>query len=393
MQAQPVGEHPDADLLTAFAEHALGGPERELVLAHLAVCVACREVVSLALPQEAEMVEVAAPSGSWFRWPMLRWTAVAATVIVVGAAVSVLVPRRTANQALQEASVPAQKVPSVPSAQNAETREQENKPVGAKRQARQAVAQPSERGAAAKENSKQVAADALSQARNEAVAVQPAPAPVPQIQAGEAQPAKSRDLQQMTTLEEAAKPEAARKDSALADKDAAKGAAVGGQVAENRYQAAAAPPSPPPPAENQVAPSSELRAKSAGGLPSSGPMALAKAKKLDTTTRWRVSASGAIERSSSGAAWEKVEIDPGVTFRGISSTSGDLWAGGTGGALFHSADAGRTWSRVRVGDEGMWVSEVIVGVDFPNAASGFVTTASGAVWQTQDAGRTWQRRR
>ena len=332
MQAQPVGEHPDADLLSAFAEHSLGGPERELVLAHLAACVACREVVSLALPQEAEMVEVAAPSGSWFRWPMLRWTAVAATVIVVGAAVSVLVPRRTANQALQEASVPAQSVVPVPSAQNAETREQENKRAGAKRPpARQAVAQPSERGAAAKENSKQVAQDALAQLRDEEVAPQQAAAPVPQIQASEPQSQKGRNSQQIATAEEATKLEAARKDSALADMGAAKGAAVGGQIAENRYQAAATPPSPPPPAENQVAPSSELRAKSAGGIPSSGPMALAKAKKLDTTTRWRVSASGAIERSSSGAAWEKVEIDPGVTFRAISSTSGDLWAGGTGG--------------------------------------------------------------
>src|ERR1051326_4587131 len=106
MQARPVGEHPDADLLSAFTEHLLSGQERERVLTHLAACAACREVVSLALPQEAEVVEAGAPAGSWFRWPVLRWTALAATVIVVGAAVSVLVPRPSSDQNASNDSVP-----------------------------------------------------------------------------------------------------------------------------------------------------------------------------------------------------------------------------------------------------------------------------------------------
>lgn len=395
MQARPVGEHPDADLLSAFTEHLLSGQERERVLTHLAACAACREVVSLALPQEAEVVESGAPAGSWFRWPVLRWTALAATVIVVGAAVSVLVPRQSSDQTASNDSVPAQKVPPAPSTQNAEAREQENHPAEAKGpRARRDVAQASGRGSAAKENKKQVAQGVVAQLRNEEVAAQPAAAPTPRIQAAEAQSAKGRSFQQITTADEVAKTEPARQDSALADKDTAKGAVAGGQVSENRNRALAPPSSPPPPsAENQVAAASGMRATAPVARDVfGGPVALAKAKKLDAATRWRVSSAGAIERSTSGAAWEKVEIDPGVTFRALSSTSGDLWAGGTGGALFHSADAGRTWSRVRVGDEGMWVSEALVGVDFPNATNGFVTTTSGAVWQTQDAGRTWQRR-
>src|SRR5437588_11001608 len=40
--------HPDADLLTAFAEQALSAPEREEVLHHLALFGTCREVLSLA---------------------------------------------------------------------------------------------------------------------------------------------------------------------------------------------------------------------------------------------------------------------------------------------------------------------------------------------------------
>lgn len=81
-----------------------------------------------------------------------------------------------------------------------------------------------------------------------------------------------------------------------------------------------------------------------------------------------------------------------MTFRAMSSNSGDLWVGGTAGALFHSTDSGRTWSRVKVGDDGMWVTDPITAVDFPSSRIGFVSTASGAMWVTQDAGLTWRRR-
>lgn len=42
------GAHPDAEILTAFAEQSLSDPEREQVLAHMAACGRCREVVYLA---------------------------------------------------------------------------------------------------------------------------------------------------------------------------------------------------------------------------------------------------------------------------------------------------------------------------------------------------------
>ena len=40
--------HPDAELLNAFAEQALAGGERDVVLRHLAECSRCRQVVTLA---------------------------------------------------------------------------------------------------------------------------------------------------------------------------------------------------------------------------------------------------------------------------------------------------------------------------------------------------------
>src|ERR1700694_4729119 len=46
----PELAHPEADLLSAFAEQALSATERDGVLEHLALCAECRDVVALALP-------------------------------------------------------------------------------------------------------------------------------------------------------------------------------------------------------------------------------------------------------------------------------------------------------------------------------------------------------
>src|SRR5712692_8949518 len=109
---EPGGAHPDADVLTAFAEQALSGAEREDVVRHLSRCGDCREVVALSIPpMEAvaqakaarDGVSAAGTSGglrAWFAWPNLRWAAMAAAVVVV-ASVLVLRPGKQ-NQSLVE---------------------------------------------------------------------------------------------------------------------------------------------------------------------------------------------------------------------------------------------------------------------------------------------------
>jgi|GEM_PF-497416 len=84
---KPVEPHPDADLLTAFAEQGLRGNERESMLTHLAACSVCREVVALAAPEQDIAMPV--PAGGGFRersflgLSLLRWSAVAACVVVI----------------------------------------------------------------------------------------------------------------------------------------------------------------------------------------------------------------------------------------------------------------------------------------------------------------------
>lgn len=95
LKAAQAGEHPDANLLTAFSEQALPDRERVQVLDHLARCADCRSVLvkaappisSAALPGHKDTA--GASKVSWLGWATLRWGALAACVVIVGTAVFV----------------------------------------------------------------------------------------------------------------------------------------------------------------------------------------------------------------------------------------------------------------------------------------------------------------
>ena len=73
-------EHPDANLLAAFAEKRLLPHERKDLLAHLAECPECREVVALA-SAPAQPIPMRPMSPVW------RWAAgiAAAALVLTGA--------------------------------------------------------------------------------------------------------------------------------------------------------------------------------------------------------------------------------------------------------------------------------------------------------------------
>jgi hypothetical protein len=87
-----VGEHPDPNLLGAFLEKSLARNEQAQVLEHLSRCMGCREIVSLASSQPAVADVVSAVPAStatgWLAWPILRWGAAVACVLVVGAVIT-----------------------------------------------------------------------------------------------------------------------------------------------------------------------------------------------------------------------------------------------------------------------------------------------------------------
>jgi len=123
MAAHVSGEHPEAEQLNAFAENALAAQERESVLAHLAACSDCREIVALAVEARPEGAPLVKPARDGFRWATFQWAAVAASVAIVTVAVLVVSPKEprapqrateTAMQGQQPESQPAAKVPESP---------------------------------------------------------------------------------------------------------------------------------------------------------------------------------------------------------------------------------------------------------------------------------------
>jgi hypothetical protein len=106
--------HPDADTLTAYMEKSLPAAESKTVVAHLAVCEPCREVVVLsqAVMAQPEMQTVLAPA------PVARWRKLltpvfgAAAAVAAMAVIAVMVlqlPQKNPQQALNNpTSQPAQ---------------------------------------------------------------------------------------------------------------------------------------------------------------------------------------------------------------------------------------------------------------------------------------------
>src|SRR5579863_6992874 len=75
-QAPAPGEHPDADMLTAFAERGLSERERDTVAAHLAGCADCRYSLALAAGSMEHQ-----PAPKRFRnWHVWTWGLAAAAM-------------------------------------------------------------------------------------------------------------------------------------------------------------------------------------------------------------------------------------------------------------------------------------------------------------------------
>ncbi len=105
--------HPDADSLSAFAEQALGAPEREQIFAHIARCSRCRQVIYLAqqaaadaeAPALTSAARHATRSAEWYKSWRFAWVPAAA----LAAALTLVVtfhPRHTAHEPEMAKAVP-----------------------------------------------------------------------------------------------------------------------------------------------------------------------------------------------------------------------------------------------------------------------------------------------
>ena len=112
--------HPDADTLTAYVEQLLSATERQTVVAHLAVCEPCREVVVLSQPElsasATQTVLAPAPVSPWRR--LLRPAFGLAASVAAMAIIAVMVlqlPHKSVQQAAKPTAPEAQQAQATPS--------------------------------------------------------------------------------------------------------------------------------------------------------------------------------------------------------------------------------------------------------------------------------------
>lgn len=106
---------------------------------------------------------------------------------------------------------------------------------------------------------------------------------------------------------------------------------------------------------------------------------------------WRItSSSGQLEKSSdAGKTWMTIPVEGQANFWSLSVSGSDIWAGGEGGALFHSTDDGAQWKQVAViaGEERL--TEGITGIE--TRGSELRVKTESAKWVSLDGGVSWRK--
>ncbi len=429
LSALKAGDHPDPDLLAAFAEQALANQERSNVLAHLSRCSDCREVLAVAMPP-LSTAEIATASSidtarghSWFRGHGLRWATAAACVVIVGSAVLM---KRDALM----------KPPARTVALRQETSSTYASDETDKKTDLSAAAASKQPGLPLSEREGMAVGNPSPSARMQT----PLSSPVQdQIKALPSNPKPSSSAPEVAASAAKARPE-------FAPSPIAGGAAVGAvglaqaplrnqppSVSLNQSNIAKEPPKPDaasreqiqvtaalPPLEAEAVGSREKqelpgKAKAPSGVAmydalvsapsqeSSDQTVLSKEaarraemKRVETlrtpVARWTISSDGQLQHSvDSGKTWQAVTIAENATFRALSANGPDVWVGGASGLLYHSTDAGAHWTQVKPATNDETLTANIAAIEFIDVRQGKITTSTGEVWITTDGGQTWRK--
>lgn len=329
-----AGPHPDAEMLTAFAEDALLPRERASVLAHVARCAECREVLSLAGSAIGpEVVAFPAARRKQTGWRIAVPLLAAAALIAV---VSTLVLRQVMNPASQNATVarnaevkaipiapptPVSQPPDLGASTQMEQRRELRKPASKKIAPALPLPPASESPA--------VAANAMT--------AQPLPAPV----------AGSSDR-------EVRLPEA--------------------RVANSRSPKVALP------APAQA--SAFANSVTTNALASSPAASIAR-------PHWRINEQGQPERAFGDGAWQPVLPNGSARMHTLAVFGGEVWVGGEESQVLRSIDNGTSW-RVVALPERDGTDHTIAHIRFNSAQEITIEASDGTTWASMDGGASWK---
>jgi len=441
MQAAVAGDHPDPDLLTAFAEQTLPERERTPLLNHLARCADCRDILSLAAVPAGSIATQTkdtrvARLAPWFTFPVLRWSALAACLVIVSTAVLLHRDLKTAYSTKDERHEAAPIDPGTP----AESARADSAPVSSPTETKtktladaqvsgspslsaaatppkasrekslvahipapgQSVGgvlrQPGPPAAPAASVASPVFAKDLRDHRqmdaargafafgmgNGSALPPPAPAPPPAAPTNKDVPAPNLPANAQNYTTQSTESLAQMVDAVNADSDKSdKKVEIPG-----RAKTAAAPAS----AALAVAPSDELEMQKsiAPALEASRARKELARSVRPESLRWNISSDGQLQRSAdSGRSWQPVTVVQGATFRALTFNGPDIWVGGAAGSLYHSSDAGGHWTQVKPVANRVSLSGDIAAIAFTDPQHGKITTTNGQTWSTSDGGQSW----
>ena len=384
--AKDAGSHPDPNLLAAFADKALAKTERVQVLEHLARCVDCRDIVSLAIPEfETNGAVTAAPSSGWLRGPILRWGTLAASVAVVTVAVTLPRLSRHLSSLAPTPSVQTDSKGNTPEARRDEPVDKlaaSASPSYRAPEADSVAKQPKRGGFSDRMNAGRVAKPSRSSQAAEGYSARPMPqATVP---AAPALLAKSADEDQAALKKE-------------------QGSHM--QVATSNEVVAVEAKAAPAAVEITPGKAKDAPLQAQAGLVRNGAQAITGRTMADASSskndelrsrakavpRWTLSSDGTLQRSfDAGKTWATIPVAGNSVFRALAAVGANIWVGGSRGSLYRSVDAGEHWLKVSPASSGKVLTADIIGVEFTDANHGKLTTADEQIWITADAGQTWQ---
>ena len=422
--------HPDANVLTAFAEQSLTGLERTAVLDHLSYCAECREILALALPaSESLQPALQFSPGPKRTWSILRWGLSSAGVLALlvfgfieyGHRAELV---RMAKNAPPAAAMQRDEFAPASPAQNQ---------FKAKEAAQASAADTGSAGAIPQKDQQEPAsppkADLSRNFRSGTLAHGPRQTNQWQQQNANAFRIPAR-VQNVPEAKQPIPPPNATSmsgKSEMVEVQSAPGQMhVQSQVLDS-VVAANRPTSQPLPSSPSDAEVSRAKSAPAPVPSQAGASTLEsqgrtfQALQLITPT-WTVN-SGRLQRSlDQGQTWQDVNVtaspdnaasmqlavasrkvakesakkdakvlSPAPMFRAVAANGPDVWAGGATAALYHSSDAGAHWAQVIPSSESAILSGDVLTLEFPDAQNGRISTSTGEVWTTADNGQSWKK--
>ncbi|GEM_PF-3274968 len=410
-------EHPSADTLAAFAEQGLRGSQRQRVVAHLAVCPACRQTVSLAVSAE-EVSSAAVPTRSreLSFSAVLKWaSAAAALAVAVGAGVlsyehqnrpavsAVASASQNQETALAPAAQPAASQKSV-IADNVKAEPETPAAISSRRTISQARvtanAFPGRPEAQLKKAQSAAVLGGLVGGTPSTTLPQPNVADsfvasngthpaAPIVTPADAKAGAFSDVAQAPSAAVAgipapsasAQPSLARSNVQLQEANSAERSTLNGAAKASLQQRGET--------------SAEMKAVASSAI--GGPLRTGAVHGFTPIAHWTISPNGKLQRQSGDGRFTSIEPAPGVSIRTVAAQGIEVWAAGSQPdlsvkqwqqrpVLFHSSDAGETWMQIA----GPWQSP-ITALTLSGANMLTVVSAEGS-WTTNDAGRSWTKK-